>query len=124
MAQCHSEAVVSHTSAAVLHELPVWREHLDRGKRREDKLRALGWTVIRWMWHDIINPDADRLAAPGLRPRPPPRMRQICTLRFHPHCLRRVQIEAEGADPVNHVTAAGLPRSGWTGRRSKVDWPS
>jgi len=25
-------------------------------KGREDKLRALGWAVIRWMWHDLTNP--------------------------------------------------------------------
>ena len=26
-------------------------------KRREDRLRALGWTVIRWMWQDLHRPD-------------------------------------------------------------------
>ncbi len=26
-------------------------------KRREDRLRALGWIVIRWMWSDLIHPD-------------------------------------------------------------------
>ena len=27
-------------------------------KRREDRLRALGWIVIRWMWRDLYRPDA------------------------------------------------------------------
>ena len=26
-------------------------------KRREDRLRALGWIVIRWMWQDLYRPD-------------------------------------------------------------------
>ncbi len=26
-------------------------------KRREDRLRELGWVVIRWMWHDLIRPE-------------------------------------------------------------------
>lgn len=26
-------------------------------KRREDRLRALGWIVIRWMWNDLHRPD-------------------------------------------------------------------
>ena len=26
-------------------------------KRREDRLRALGWVVIRWMWSDLIHPE-------------------------------------------------------------------
>lgn len=27
-------------------------------KRREDRLRAVGWIVIRWMWSDLYHPDA------------------------------------------------------------------
>jgi len=27
-------------------------------KRREDRLRALGWIVIRWMWSDLHRPEA------------------------------------------------------------------
>ncbi len=26
-------------------------------KRREDRLRAMGWMVIRWMWSDLAHPD-------------------------------------------------------------------
>ena len=26
-------------------------------KRREDRLRELGWMVIRWMWQDLIRPE-------------------------------------------------------------------
>ena len=26
-------------------------------KRREDRLRTLGWIVIRWMWSDLVHPD-------------------------------------------------------------------
>ena len=26
-------------------------------KRREDRLRALGWTVVRWMWSDLYRPE-------------------------------------------------------------------
>ena len=31
----------------------VWRE-----KRREDMLRAMGWTVVRWTWADLADPAA------------------------------------------------------------------
>ena len=27
-------------------------------KRREDRLRSLGWIVVRWMWSDLHRPDA------------------------------------------------------------------
>lgn len=27
-------------------------------KRREDRLRALGWIVIRWMWRDLYDPES------------------------------------------------------------------
>ena len=30
----------------------LWAE-----KRREDRLRALGWTVVRWSWEDLFAPD-------------------------------------------------------------------
>lgn len=41
-------------------------------KRREDRLRDLGWQVVRWIWADLYRPAAliERLN-PRLRPRPP-----------------------------------------------------
>jgi hypothetical protein len=27
-------------------------------RRREDRLRELGWVVIRWMWQDLTRPEA------------------------------------------------------------------
>jgi hypothetical protein len=26
-------------------------------KMREDRMRELGWVVIRWMWHDLMRPE-------------------------------------------------------------------
>ena len=45
----------------------VWREKL-----REDRLRARGARVARWVWADALSPRrlASRLAAQGVRPRP------------------------------------------------------
>jgi len=44
----------------------VWAE-----KRREDRLRALGLSVVRWTWDTALDPDALRavLGACGLHPR-------------------------------------------------------
>ena len=41
-------------------------------KRREDRLRELGWMVIRWMWQDLMCPESliGRLPE-GLHPRTP-----------------------------------------------------
>jgi very-short-patch-repair endonuclease len=39
-------------------------------KRREDRLRALGYTVVRWEWADLMHPERLRakLARAGVRP--------------------------------------------------------
>ena len=50
--QCGPDAVVSHTSAAVLHELPVWREHLSRVHLTRDRHgggRARRWVQVHGM---------------------------------------------------------------------------
>jgi hypothetical protein len=47
MAQCGPGAVISHTSAAAVHDLPVWREHLDRVHVTRD--RRGGGSVRRWV---------------------------------------------------------------------------
>lgn len=47
VAQCGPGAVVSHTSAAAVHDLPVWREHLDRVDVTRD--RRGGGSVRRWV---------------------------------------------------------------------------
>ncbi|MGO4236296.1 hypothetical protein [Pseudarthrobacter sp. YAF2] len=43
-------------------------------KKREDRLRALGYKVVRWDWKTLSNPDAlrQRLIAAGIRPRKTP----------------------------------------------------
>src|SRR5918998_74827 len=47
LSQCGSGAVVSHTSAAVVHDLPVWSEHLDRVHLTRD--RRGGGRTRRWV---------------------------------------------------------------------------
>jgi hypothetical protein len=42
----------------------LWPEHALAGeKRREDRLRDLGWQVVRWVWAELFAPAAmlDRL---------------------------------------------------------------
>jgi len=64
--QCHPEAVVSHTSAAVLHELPVWREHLDRVQLTRD--RPGGGRTRRWVRvHGAALAESDIVHVDGFR---------------------------------------------------------
>jgi hypothetical protein len=45
----------------------LWSE-----KRREDRLRALGWEIVRWTWRDLFHPEqlATRVRAAFRRARP------------------------------------------------------
>ena len=47
-------------------------EAVYREKLREDRIRALGYTDVRWAWSDVQSPDRlkRKLLAAGLRPRP------------------------------------------------------
>jgi hypothetical protein len=47
--------VIGEADGAVKYET---REDVIREKRREDRLRALGFSVVRWMWEDIVNEPA------------------------------------------------------------------
>jgi len=64
--QCNPEAVVSHTSAAALHGLPVWSEHLDRVRLTRD--RRGGGRTRRWVQvHGAVLPDSDVVTVQGFR---------------------------------------------------------
>jgi hypothetical protein len=64
--ECHPEAVVSHSSAAVLHGLPVWREQLDRVQLTRD--RQGGGRTRRWVrMHGAALPDSDVVQVAGFR---------------------------------------------------------
>ena len=64
--QCGPEAVVSHTSAAVLHELPVWSEHLSRVHLTRD--RHGGGRARRWVQvHGVPLPGSDMVELGGFR---------------------------------------------------------
>ena len=64
--QCGPEAVISHTSAAALHELPVWSEHLGRVHLTRD--RHGGGRTRRWVQvHGVPLPDSDLVELHGFR---------------------------------------------------------
>ena len=64
--QCCPEAVVSHTSAAALHELPVWREHLSRVHLTRD--RHGGGRTRRWVQvHGVPLRDSEVVELSGFR---------------------------------------------------------
>jgi hypothetical protein len=64
--QCAPEAVVSHTSAAALYELPVWREQLARVHVTRD--RHGGGRSRRWVQiHGIPLPESEVLELHGFR---------------------------------------------------------
>ncbi|MGO4189442.1 hypothetical protein [Pseudarthrobacter sp. TAF60_1] len=52
------------------------RETVLAEKKREDRLRALGYTVVRWDWKAVTNPEllAQKLQAAGVQRRNPRRM--------------------------------------------------
>jgi hypothetical protein len=64
--QCGPGAIVSHTSAAAIHDLPVWREHLDRVHLTRD--RRGGGRTRRWVRvHGAPLSEADVVETGGLR---------------------------------------------------------
>lgn len=66
MPQCDPAAAVSHTSAAVVHDLPVWNEHLARIHVTRD--REGGGRARRLMQvHGAALPDRDVVDLAGLR---------------------------------------------------------
>jgi hypothetical protein len=66
VSQCGPEAVVSHTSAAVLHELPVWGEHLGRVHLTRD--RQGGGRTRRWVQvHGLPLPNSEVVELGGFR---------------------------------------------------------
>jgi hypothetical protein len=63
---CDPAAVVSHTSAAALHELPVWGEKLTRVHLTRD--RPGGGRTRRWVQiHGLLLPDSDIVELEGFR---------------------------------------------------------
>ena len=64
--QCDPGAVVSHTSAAVLHDLPVWSEHLNRVQLTRH--RRGGGRTRRWVQvHGVPLPESDIVDVGGFR---------------------------------------------------------
>ena len=64
--QCGPAVVVSHTSAAALHELPVWREHLSRVHLTRN--RHGGGRTRRWVQvHGVPLPESDVVESGGFR---------------------------------------------------------
>ena len=64
--QCAPQAVVSHTSAAVLHQLPVWSEHLSRVHLTRD--RPGGGRTRRWVQvHGVSLSSSDVVELGGFR---------------------------------------------------------
>jgi hypothetical protein len=64
--QCGPGAVLSHTSAAVVHDLPVWRQHLDRVHLTRD--RQGGGQTRRWVRVHGAPLDASDVVEDGGRP--------------------------------------------------------
>jgi hypothetical protein len=64
--QCGPAVVVSHTSAAALHELPVWSEHLSRVHLTRN--RHGGGRTRRWVQvHGVPLPESDVVESGGFR---------------------------------------------------------
>jgi hypothetical protein len=88
--QCDPGAVVSHTSAAVLHDLPVWSEHLDLVQLTRD--RRGGGRTRRWVQvHGALLPESD----------------VVTVSRFRTTSLARTVVDLGCRLPLAQAVAAG-----------------
>lgn len=106
VAQCAPDAVVSHTSAGVLHELPVWREHLSRVHLTRD--RRGGGRARRWVQaHGVLLTDTDVVEVGGYRVTG----------------LARTVVDLGCCLPLTQAVAAGDVALAWTDRAEIIKAP-